>query len=59
MWTKRLLTDNLGHTFKTLKFKIPHRYENDGASVSEIKNLENHNLIGGLVFKFLVLFTAL
>ena len=42
-----------------LNLKFPHRYENDGASVSEIKNLENHNLVEGLVFKFPVLFTAL
>ena len=49
---------SVGHTSRHLNLKLPHRYDSDGASVSEIKNLENHNLIGGLVFKFPVHFTA-
>ena len=52
MLAKGFLTDNLGHTFL-----IDTRIE--PLSAQKKKNLENHNLTGGLVFKFPVLFTAL
>ena len=53
MLAKGFLTDNLGHTFL-----IDTRMEPLSAQKKK-KNLENHNLTGGLVFKFPVLFTAL
>ena len=57
MWAKRFLTTWVTLS-RHLNLKFPHRYDSDGASVSEVKNLENHNLIEGLVFKFPVHFTA-
>ena len=51
MWAKRFLTTWVTLS-RHLNLKFPHRYDSDGASVSEVKNLENHNLIEGLVFKF-------
>ena len=48
---KRVSYYNLGHTFL-----IDTRMEPLSA---QKKNLEKHNLTGGLVFKFPVLFTAL
>ena len=46
---KRFLTDNLGHTF-LIDTRIME-------PLSAEKNLEKHNLTGGLEFKFPVLFT--